>query len=146
MGKVGVIMNRSPGFSTVVRAARVRLTVWVLVVGAVGLGQACAGRQHFVRGTVAAVDPTRIEIKHKTGQLVSVALTPRTQYRWDHSPASLDDVGVGARVMVVLDEPPRPFTATEVRILSRPQAKVRRPSSESKRFPGSFNSSKRPSE
>lgn len=139
-------MNRSPAFAAGVRAARVRLAVWVLVVGAVSLGQACAAREHFIRGTVTAVDPTRIEIKHKTGQLVSVAVTPGTHYRWNHSPASLDDVEVGARVMVVLDESPRLFTATDVRIFTRPQATVGKPPSESNRFPGSFNSSKRPSE
>lgn len=120
--KVSVIMNRSPGFLAGLRALG-RLAVWGLVVGAASFGQACAASAHFVRGSVVAVDPTRLEIRHKTGQRVSIAITPATDYRWDHSPATLDDVRVGTRVMVVLDEPLTLFNARTVRIFtpSRPR-------------------------
>ena len=129
-------MNRSPSLLAVLDAARVRLPVWALIMTMAGLGQACAARERFVRGTVTGVDPTRIEIKHKTGQLVTVAIVSRTTYRWDHSPASLNDVGVGARVLIVLDQPPGPFSAAEVRIFTRPHTKLRAPRSESNGLAG----------
>lgn len=129
-------MNRSPSLLAVLDAARARLPVWILIIAAAGLGQACAAREHFMRGTVTVVDPTRIEIKHKTGQLISVALIPGTTYRWDDSPASLNDVGVGARVLIVLDQPPGPFSAAEVRIFTRPHTKLRAPRSESNGLTG----------
>ena len=101
-----------------------RLHVWMLIVGAMSLGQACATTERFVRGTVTVVDPKRIEIKHKTGQLVSIALSSGTTYQWDDNPASLDDVLVGGRVLVVLDQPEGPFNAAVVRIFGRPVAKA----------------------
>ena len=97
-----------------------RLHVWMLIVGAMSVGQACATSERFVRGTVTVVDPTRIEIKHKTGQLVSIALSSGTTYRWDDNPASRNDVLVGGRVLVVLDQPEGPFHAALVRIFGRP--------------------------
>lgn len=103
-----------------------QLRVWILILGAMGLGQACATSERFVRGTVTVVDPTRIEIKHKTGQLVSIALTSGTTYQWDDNPASPDDVLVGGRVLVVLDQSEGPFHAAAVRIFSRPAAKASR--------------------
>lgn len=116
-------MNRSPSLSPVFRARLVRLHLWILIVGAMSLGQACATSERFVRGTVTVVDPTRIEIKHKTGQLVSIALSSGTTYRWDDNPASLHDVFVGGRVLVVLDQPEGPSHAAVVRIFGRPVAK-----------------------
>lgn len=81
---------------------------------------ACATSQYHVRGTVTAVNPTQIEIRHKSGQLVPVALGPTTAFRWDHTPASLGDLRVGSRVMVLFEQRTGPFSATEVRIFTRP--------------------------
>lgn len=91
-----------------------------LAAACVAVTSACAAREYHVRGTVTAVNPTHIEIRHKSGQVVAVALGPTTAYRWDHTPASETDVEVGARVMVRFDQRTAPFAATEVRIFTRP--------------------------
>lgn len=137
-------MTRSPKVVPLAHAARVRQVVWALIVGAVVLGEACAARGHVIRGTVTVVDPTRIEIRHKSGQLVSVALTSGTTYRWDDGSASVNDVNVGARVLVVLDEPPSPFSAVEVRIFTRPHTTMGTPRSEAARNRTPLASSQHP--
>ena len=104
----------------------------------VAVTSACAAREYHVRGTVTAVDPTQIEIRHKSGQVVAIALRPTTAYRSNHTPASETDVEVGARVMVLFDQHKAPFAATEVRIFTRP---TRAPRDQSpSMFPGSLGS------
>lgn len=120
MGKVGDLMKCSSAVRMRRHRSRLRLIAPLLVVGALAFAGACAAREHHVRGTVTVADATRIEVRHKTGQIVSVALRPATTYRWDQTPASLDDVSVGARVMIVLDQRRGPFSAQEVRIFTRP--------------------------
>ena len=98
-----------------------RLTLVALVTGSLALMAACATGPQFVRGSVTAVDPAHIQLKHKTGQLVSIGLQQTTTYRWDDAPASLADVTIGARVMVFLEQPGGSATAQEVRILMPPR-------------------------
>ena len=100
-----------------------RLAVVILVAGSLGVTTGCATGTQFVRGSVTAVAPARIQLKHKTGQTVSIELDQATTYRWDHAPASLADVLIGARVMVILQHPRGAITAQEVRIFSRPRAR-----------------------
>lgn len=100
-----------------------------LVTTCVAAATACAASQYHVRGTVAAVNPTRIEIRHKSGQVVPIALGPTTAFRRDHKPASLGDLRVGSRVMVLFEERTGPFSATEVRIFTPPARAPRRRSS-----------------
>lgn len=86
----------------------------------VAAATACVTSQQLVRGTVTAVTPNSIEIRHKSGQVVPVALQPTTAFRWDHTAASRDDLQVGSRVLVLFQERTGPFVATEVRIFTRP--------------------------
>lgn len=123
-------MNRSILLS-VSRGVGTRLLSCLLMIVAVGFTQACAARDHVVRGTVTVVHPTRIDVRHRTGQIVSIAVNSQTTYRWDHTPASLDDVRAGTRVLLVLDEHLAPFSATEVRILRQPRTEAKAPRSPS---------------
>ena len=91
-----------------------------LVATCVIAAMACATTQRHVRETAAAVNPTGIQIRHKSGQVVPIAIGPTTAFRWDHRPASLGDLRAGSRVMVLFEERTRPFSATEVRIFTRP--------------------------
>lgn len=96
-----------------------RIVIGVVLTSSV-VTSACAAREYHVRGTVTTVNPTHIEVKHKSGQLVAIAVGPTTVYRWDHTPAFAGDVEVGARVMVLFEQRRGPFAATEVRIFTRP--------------------------
>lgn len=86
----------------------------------------CATREHFVRGTVVAVDPSGVTVRHKTGQLVHTSVSLSTNYRWDHQAASVQDLVPGARVMVSLEQARGPFSAKEIRIFSRPNSNGQR--------------------
>lgn len=100
----------------------VRLAMFVsLVMAFLSVMSACATGQPFVRGSVTAVDSVRIQVRHKSGQVVSIGLHKATTYRWDHTSASASDVVIGARVMVILQQSRGPFTAQEVRIFTRPK-------------------------
>lgn len=94
-----------------------------LVVVLCGLNlSGCAARDHFVRGTVVAVDPAGLAVRHKSGQIVPFALNPSTTFKWDHHALSRDDIAVGARVMVYFDEARGPFVARAVRVFTPPPA------------------------
>ncbi len=110
-----------------IRASRhVGYTGGVVMLAALTVPTGCAVREYHVRGTVMAVNSTHIEVKHKSGQVVAIAVRPTTVYRWDRTPASARDLEVGARVMVLFAERRGPFAATEVRIFTRPSLAPRR--------------------
>ena len=98
-----------------------RFGMWLALFAVLTVVPACA-TGHAVRGTVIAVAPTHIEVRHKSGQRVSVELDPQTSFRRGDHAATVNDVRVGGRVTVVLDEGERPFRASEVRIFSRSRA------------------------
>ena len=112
-------MKPSQRRSAPLRSHSWRLGMWLVLFAALSVGQACAAAGHAIRGTVTVVEPTRIEIRHKSGQRVSVGLSPRTSFRRGDSGATFDDVRVGGRVIVVVAEEVGPFRATEVRIFSQ---------------------------
>lgn len=92
-----------------------------LVVVAATLPAGCATSAHFVRGTVVTADPTGVTVRHKSGQIVHASVAPSTAYVWDHQAASLQDLVPGARVIVILEQARGPFSAKEIRVLSRPK-------------------------
>ena len=82
-------------------------------------GNACATSAHSVRGTVVKVDQGEVAVRHKSGRVVYMSLTPLTAYRWENA-ASLHNLSRGARVIVTLDRGHGPFTATEIRVFTSP--------------------------
>lgn len=112
-------MTRSQTRSAPLRSTFGRLGISLVLFGAMSLAQACATGGHGIRGTVTVIDSTRIEVRHKSGQRVSVGLSPRTSFRRGDTGATFNDVRVGGRVIVVPDEGVSPFTASEVRIFSQ---------------------------
>lgn len=95
-----------------------RFGMWLVLFAVLAVVQACATAQ-AIRGTVTVVDSTHTEVRHKSGQRVSVGLDPRTSFRRGDRTATSNDVRVGGRVIVVLDEGRSPFRASEVRIFSQ---------------------------
>ena len=120
--RVGDVMSDSLATRKGAFTRCARLAVVTLFAASLGVVTGCATGTQFVRGTVTAVAPARIQLKHKTGQTVSIELDQATTYRWDHAPASLADVLIGARVMVILQQARGPIAAQEVRIFTRPRA------------------------
>lgn len=114
-------MNHSRLLESPRRSTLRRIVTSLLLLGSLSVAQACAVRTHAIRGTVTIVEPTRIEIQHKSGQRVLVGVSPLTTFRWNQSLATVKDVPVGGRVTVLVQEPRGPFTATEVRIFSQPR-------------------------
>lgn len=112
-------MRPSPTCSGSCQSPVRRLGMWLGLFAALSGAQACVAAGHAIRGTVTGLEPTRLEIRHKSGQRVSVVLTPRTSFRRGDSGASFDDVRIGGRVIVVIDEDVTPFRAMEVRIFSQ---------------------------
>ena len=115
-------MTCSQARSAPLRSTFGRLGISLVLFGAMSVAQACATGGHGIRGTVTVIESNRIVVQHKSGQRVSVELSPRTSFRQGDTGATINDVRVGGRVIVVLDEAVSPFTASEVRIFSRARA------------------------
>jgi hypothetical protein len=96
---------------------RIRTAILTLVatMSLAGLVRAHGGHDH-VRGTVTAVDATRIEVKTGYGKTISVALKPDTKYFKEKAAATAADVKVGIRVVIDADKEGENLTAKEVKI------------------------------
>lgn len=112
-------MTCSQARSAPLRSTFGRFGILLVLFGAMSVAQACATGGHGIRGTVTVIESNRIVVQHKSGQRVSVGLSPRTSFRRGDTGATINDVRVGGRVIVVLDEDVSPFRATEVRIYSQ---------------------------
>ncbi|MGH9367132.1 MAG: hypothetical protein ACRD3M_05600 [Thermoanaerobaculia bacterium] len=74
-----------------------------------------------VKGTVAAADSSRIEVKTEEGQTVSIPVNNSTKYFRGKEAATAADASVGSRVVV---HRAKDGTATEVRLPApKPAAK-----------------------
>jgi hypothetical protein len=85
------------------------MKTWTSAVVAVALAlqPACALRIHRqapyewqLRGTITAVQPEAVEVRHKSGQRVLLHVDARTDILTKGRPASASSLAVGARVMV----------------------------------------------
>jgi Cu/Ag efflux protein CusF len=93
---------------------RLFITFWMLLVLA-ALAWAHGDEQH-VMGTVAKIDGTNITVKAQDGSLKTVMVTSETKYVKAGSPAKLDDVKVGDRVVIHAKRMGDMLHATEVKI------------------------------
>ena len=82
-----------------------RLIVTALTIA----GVACAARApqtpHVwqLRGAVASVHDTALEVRHKTGSVVRLTVDEHTEYVRSESPASLQSLNPGRRVRVEVE-------------------------------------------
>lgn len=96
--------------------AALLLTCTPVLVAAHGSGQ-------HVLGVVSAIDATHIEIKTPKGQLVSVRLTDKTQYKVKNLRRPKSPPQVGDRVVVEAEKSSDGLIATEVHYSdSKPKA------------------------
>ncbi|CAE6699050.1 MAG: hypothetical protein H8K06_06005 [Nitrospira sp.] len=75
---------------------------------------AAHGSGQHVLGVVAAIDSTHIEVKTPKGQVVSVRLTDKTQYKVRNLRRPKSPPQVGDRVVVEAEKGADGLTATEV--------------------------------
>jgi hypothetical protein len=73
-------------------------------VAVAGIARAHEGHDHKVMGKVAAISAQQIEVETADGKKVTAALTAETKYSRDKAAATLADVKVGERVVIVVVE------------------------------------------
>jgi hypothetical protein len=94
----------------------------VLLISAPALVAAHGSGQH-VLGVVSAIDATHIEVKTPKGQLVSLRLTDKTQYKVRNLRRPKSPPQVGDRVVVEAEKDADGLIATEVHYSdSKPKA------------------------
>ncbi|HVT04621.1 MAG TPA: hypothetical protein VHL58_14740 [Thermoanaerobaculia bacterium] len=80
----------------------VKLATFVALISMLALsGFAHGGKPHLM-GTVSSVDATHITVKDTSGKVVTVNLTPKTEYRLGDGKGQATDVQPGRRVVVHL--------------------------------------------
>ena len=73
-----------------------------------------------ITGVVESIDANALNLRHQSGQRVRIAITPRTAIvRHDH-PATVVDIAVGMRIVVVYRVVDGAPTADEVRLFRPP--------------------------
>jgi Cu/Ag efflux protein CusF len=93
---------------------RFAIAFWLLLVLA-SLAWAHGDEQH-VMGAVTKVDGMNITVKAQDGSLKNVMVTSETKYVKAGSPAKLDDIKVGDRVIIHAKKMGDMLHATEVKI------------------------------
>ena len=95
------------------RAVLLAVAALTISVGAVN---AHDGHAHIVMGSVTAVDTKHLELKTPGGEVLSIAITPKTKVVREKKKASLRDVQVGRRAVVDIGNGEDPLIAREIQI------------------------------
>ena len=85
-----------------------------LVVGAPA-AWAHDGHVHTIMGTVTALDAKTVKVKTPSGEVLSIAITPKTSVLRDKKKAAIRDVQVGRRVVVDIGNGEDPLIARKFR-------------------------------
>lgn len=100
-----------------------RKTARLLTILLLGMLGVCCGRlipatrpPFTVTGIVESVDPHGLNLRHKTGQRVSIAITPQTTVVRRNNSADVAEVKVGMRIVVLYHFVDGAPTADEVRL------------------------------
>jgi hypothetical protein len=69
-----------------------------------------------ITGIVVSVDPRGLDLRHKSGQRINIALTPQTTIVRRNHPAGAADIKIGMRIVVWYHFVDRAPTADEVHL------------------------------
>ena len=96
----------------------IRWTTFVLFALVVfgGLASAHDGHAHIVMGTVTAIDAKQFGLKTPSGEVLSIAITPKTSILRDKKKTAIRDVQIGRRVVVDIGNGEDPLIAREIQI------------------------------
>jgi len=95
---------------------RIVLVAIAVLTISVGVADAHDGHAHIVMGSVTAVDTKHLELKTPSGEVLSIAITPKTKVVREQKKASLRDVQVGRRAVVDIGNGEDPLIAREIQI------------------------------
>jgi hypothetical protein len=91
----------------------------VVIIAAVTIPIAAAahdGHAHMVMGTVTSVDAKSLGVKTPSGEILAIAITPKTAVLRDKKKAALREVQVGRRVVVDIGNGEDPLVAREIQV------------------------------
>ena len=74
------------------------------------------GHVHRIMGTVTARDAKHIEVRTPSGEVLSIALTPKTSALRDKKKVDVKEVQVGRRVVVDIGNGEDPLIAGEIQV------------------------------
>ena len=80
------------------------------------LAAAHDGHVHKIMGTVTARDAKHLEVKTPSGEILSIAITPKTTATRNKRKVSLSEVQVGRRVVVAIGNGEDPLQAGEIQV------------------------------
>jgi hypothetical protein len=75
---------------------------------------------YTITGTVTAIDGHSVQLRHKSGQRVVIAMEPATRIVRRHAPAAIEDIKPGMRVVVLYGGTDGAWIAREVRLFRDP--------------------------
>lgn len=98
-----------------------RRTWTAIVLVAVGIALPVAlrahdGHVHRIMGTVTARDAKHVEVKTPSGEVLSIAITPKTTALRNKKKVDLKEVQVGRRVVVDIGNGEDPLLAGEIQV------------------------------
>ena len=74
------------------------------------------GHVHKIMGTVTARDAKHLKVKTPSGEILSIAITPKTTATRNKLKVPLSDVQVGRRVVVAIGNGEDPLQAGEIQV------------------------------
>jgi hypothetical protein len=94
------------------------VAVLVGFIVAFGLSVAWAhdGHVHRIMGTVMARDAKHVEVKTPSGEVLSIAITPKTTAMRNKKKVDLGEVQVGRRVVVDIGNGEDPLMAGDIQV------------------------------
>ena len=95
---------------------RAAFLAFAMLFVAIAVATAHDGHAHIVMGTVTAVDAKHLELKTPSGEVLSIAITPKTKVTKAKKPAAVRDVQAGRRVAVDIGNGEDPLVAREIQI------------------------------
>ena len=74
-----------------------------------------AVRPFTITGSIVSIDAERVRLRHKSGQIVEIGMSPSTLVVRRGQPARVGDLDVGMRVVVLYRRVDDVWTADEIR-------------------------------
>ena len=74
------------------------------------------GHVHKIMGTVTAREANDVKVRTPSGEVLSIAVTPKTTVRRDRRKAAIADVEVGRRVVVDIGNGEDPLIARDIQV------------------------------
>jgi hypothetical protein len=98
------------------RRMALALSASLLLVFATRAIRAHDGHAHTIRGVVTAADARHVEVKTPGGEILSIAISPKTSVRRERRKVAMAEVQVGRRVVVDIGNGEDPLIARDIQV------------------------------